>query len=161
MRLISSIVAILIFLSSCQVKADHKPKSIRENKHAQNPQPGKDDTLLVKEESIVFIEQDSMQIETRKKQIGESDFQIGYDDYAFYINEAYTYFTSKGLVVTETKGKKFVKFLKKDGTFNVVNITMLEDLWLFYFFSPEKEPQRVDMVIIEEEYKKYFNKKDE
>ena len=159
MRLNSSIVAILIFLGSCQAKADHKPKPIKENKQAQNLQPAKDDTLLMKEESIVFIEQDSMQIETQKNRMGESDFQIGFDDYAFYINEAYSYFASKGLVVTEARGKKFVKFLKKDGTFTVINVRVIEELGVFYFFTPEKEPQKVEMVIVEEEYKNYFNTK--
>lgn len=113
------------------------------------------DTLFISQTCAVIVIADSIQIEKRKKELGQ-DFYIGADDYVFYLNETKTYFDSLKLKTINCTGKKFLKFLYADNKQELLNLTNLDELWQVYLFDPKRKSKKVDMTIIDEEYKNYF-----
>ena len=114
------------------------------------------DTLIVDRQAAVFIEPDSLQIEKRKKQVGEENFYVGADDYLFYMNTAQKFVDSVKLTTLSAKDKKFIKFIGSDKTQQIITLDKMPELWNVYFFKPTKKAKQVDMTIIDEEYKSYF-----
>ena len=114
------------------------------------------DTLIVDRQGAVFIEPDSLGIEKRKKQIGEKNFYIGADDYLFYMHTSHDFLDSVKLKIRYAKDKKFVKFIRSDQTEQIIKLDTLPELWSVYLFDPTKKAKQVDMTIIDEEYKSYF-----
>jgi hypothetical protein len=115
-----------------------------------------DDTLIIENTSAVIVSADSLQMEKRKKELGK-DFYAGADDYAFYLNETQKFLDSVKLKTIDCNGKKYLKFVYTDRSIELINLTNLDELWKVYFFSPSKKSVSVDMTMIDEEYKKYFN----
>ena len=114
------------------------------------------DTLIVDRQSAVFIEPDSLRIERLKNQVGEEDFYIGADDDLFYVHTSHEFLDSVKLKTLIAKDKKFLRFICSDQTEQVIRLDKLPELWSIYFFDPTKKAKQVDMTIIDEEYKSYF-----
>jgi len=125
--------------------------STQENNLAANT-----DTLVVTQNAAVFYEPDSLQMERRKKEVGEENFYIGADDYLFYLNETYEYLEKENLPILLTQNKKYVKFVGADSKATLIKLDTLSELWGVFFFDIKKAPQQVDMTMIEEEYKSYY-----
>lgn len=114
------------------------------------------DTLMVTQNAAVFYEPDSLQMERRKKEVGEEAFYIGADDYLFYLNETYKYLEKKNLPVLLSQNKKYLKFVGNDSKATLIKLDTLPELWGVFFFDNTKAPQQIDLTMIEEEYKSYY-----
>ena len=164
------IVLLFLILASCDDSSHQDTTSIKSTRGdttfqtdtthksliASATNSANNDTLIVDRQAAVFIEPDSLKIESRKKQIGEEDFYTGADDYLFYMNTAHEFLDSIKLTSLNAKEKKFIKFIRSDKTHQVIKLDKLPELWSIYFFDPTKKAKQVDMTIIDEEYKSYF-----
>lgn len=84
-------------------------------------------------------------------------FYTSDDDYLFHMHLSQEFLDSTKLTILDAQDKKFVKFISNDKTQEVINIDELPDLWNIYFFDPSTKAKQVDMTMIDDEYKNYFN----
>lgn len=120
------------------------------------PTPANGDTLTIDRKAAVFYQPDSLQIERRMKEIGEADFRTGMDDYIYYVNTSAEYLEKQGLPVLDAKDKKWLKFILADKKVQLIKLDTLEELWGMYLFDSKRKAYRVDMTLIEDEYKNYY-----
>jgi hypothetical protein len=95
-------------------------------------------------------------MEKRMKLVGEADFRAGADDYIYYVNTSAEYLEKQGLPVLAARNKKYLKFVLANRQVQIVKLDTLEELWGLYLFDPKKKPSSVDITVIEDEYKNYF-----
>src|SRR5450432_162891 len=115
------------------------------------------DTLVIDKKAAIFYSPDTTQIAKRKKEVGEDNFYIGADDYLNYMQTSHDYLDSVKLPILDAKDKKYLKFIRLYKTQNVIKLDTLSELWDIYLFDPNKKEKLVNMTIIDEEYKNYFN----
>jgi hypothetical protein len=114
------------------------------------------DTLTIAKTAAVFYQPDSLQIQKRMKRVGETDFRIGMDDYIYSVNTSVEFLQKQGLPVFDAKSKKYLKFVSPGKEAQIVRLDTLQELWGMYLFDPKKKPLAVDMTVIEDEYKNYY-----
>lgn len=114
------------------------------------------DTIIVCDRVAVIIEPDSARIERSKMEVGEEVFYVGADDYLFYLNKSSEFLDSLKLTIIDVKEEKFLKFVLNDKSYHVIKPDTLPDLWNIYLFDPSRKAQKIDMTMIEDEYKNYF-----
>lgn len=115
------------------------------------------DTLIIDRKAAVFFEPDSLQIEKRKAAIGEDNFFIGVEDYAYYLSMSHDYLDSARLRLLDARGKRFLKFIGNQPPNQIIRLDTVPELWGIYFFEPAKKAKRINMTMIEEEYRGYFD----
>jgi hypothetical protein len=161
-----SVILLSFLFASCADNSENKTSvqketilsidTVNETLNSPKTPSQKGDTLVIATKAAIFIKPDSLQIEKRKKQVGEENFYAGADDYLFYMNSAYEYLDSAKIPIIQSEKKKFIKFLRIDKSYSVINIANLPDLWNIYFFDPTRKEKQIDMTSIENEYKNYF-----
>lgn len=116
------------------------------------------DTLFVDEKCSIFIIPDTLEIEKFKKNVNEGDFYAGTGDYLYYMNETSETINSKKLKQVNCTGKKFIKFIFRNGNQKTIDIANRQDLWMVYLFDLTSMPKQIDILNSNEEYENYFNK---
>lgn len=153
----------VLTITACQNQVQEKPKEpaatsngIAELHIALTPDPEPSDTLTIDEKSAVFFQPDSLQIERRKKKAGETDFYAGADDYIFYMNSALQFLDSVKLKTVEARDKKYLRFVGRDASQQLIRIDTLSELWGMYFFEPSKTARLANVLDIDESYSSYY-----
>ena len=117
------------------------------------------DTFIVKTKSAIVYSPDSLRLEKEIKKAGHENFQIGYDDYAYYINETSNFLENKGIRV-DTTSKKWIMFLLKNGSHQLIKTDTLQDLFGIFLFDGVSKPRTMDITDAEQEYNIYFHSSD-
>jgi hypothetical protein len=154
---------LIVTMASCHNQIQEKPANpptssndIADQHVALTSDPGPSDTLTIAEKSAVFFQPDSLQIEQRKKQVGETDFNAGAGDYIFYMNSALQFLDSVKLKTVEARNKKFLRFVGRDASQQLIRIDTLPELWGMYFFEPAKTAHLANIIDIGESYSSYY-----
>lgn len=69
---------------------------------------------------------------------------------------SHEFLDSMKVPVLEASGKKLLKFIKADQLVTLVRLDTIHNFWGVYLFTPAKEPDYAEPVMIEERYKSYF-----
>jgi hypothetical protein len=153
----------VLTITACQNQIQEKPKVLTaaatdmgEFQIALTPDPEPSDTLTIEEKSAVFFQPDSLQIERRKKKAGETDFYAGADDYIFYMNSALQFLDSVKLKTVEARDKKFLRFVGRDASQQLIRIDTLPELWGMFFFEPSKTARLANVLDIDQSYSSYY-----
>ena len=148
----------LIIFSACGGKSDKKETPVTDTAKQSTTPPvtSNTDTLVIGKNAAVFYSPDTTQLAMWKKEVGEKDFATVIDDWSFYMNSSGEYLKTTHLPVVDASDKKVLKFVKADKSVTLVRLDTLSAYWGVYLFSPAKEPQFADIIMMEESYKKYF-----
>ena len=164
MTTLKLMLLLFLTLSSCSTKTDKGktdlPQTAVESSNTLEKKPltvDNSDTLVIDRKAAVFYSPDTTQIERRKKEVGEDNFYAGADDYLNYMQTSQDFLDSVNLPIVDAKDNKYLKFIRFDKVQNVVKMDTLPELWGIYLFNPSKKEKLVDMTMIDEEYKNYFN----
>jgi len=149
----------IILLAACGGKADKKETTGTDTADKQpvtTAVSNNADTLVIDKNAAVYYIPDSNQMEKWKAKVGEQDFATIADDWSAYMNSSKEYLQTTVLPVQDASGKKVLKFVKADKSVTLVGLDTLTNFWGYYLFSTSKEPEFVDIITMEDSYKKYF-----
>jgi hypothetical protein len=116
------------------------------------------DTLIVTAKCAVRINLDTGQLDKLRKKYGDEAFYTGADDGVYYSSIADSLIHAKHLPLIANKQQKYLKFVQDNGAITMVKIDTLPQASNYYFFEPAKTPYEPDLLDIEEEYQKYYNR---
>lgn len=122
-----------------------------QNKKAQTVS----DTLTINSKAAVFYAPDSARLDSLFMANGESDMRIGADDYLYYLDESAN-FLKPFVPVIQADDKKYLRFIAANKNATLIRLDTLPHYWGIFFFDGIKAPKRIDMTLIEEEYKNYY-----
>jgi hypothetical protein len=116
------------------------------------------DTLIITAKCAVRINLDTAQLDKLRKKYGDEAFYTGADDGVYYSSIADSLIHAKHLPLIANKQQKYLKFVQNNGAITMVKIDTLPQASNYYFFEPAKAPYEPDLLDIEEEYQKYYNR---
>jgi hypothetical protein len=117
------------------------------------------DTLLVASTCAVITQADTAVINNQKRRFGD-DFYVGSDDDVYYSSISEEFLKGKNIKVIYPNDKvKYLKFIKSNGSSNVLKLDTLPGIFNLYLFKPSANAHHADITAIEDEYKRYFIQK--
>jgi hypothetical protein len=142
-----------------------KPVLASDKKITINPKPtqrvslAKGNTFTVASTAAVFTILDTTEIQKRHKASTDEEFYTGADDQVFYISEAKTFLKKQPVKIIEIDpAYKYLEFKQPNGIIHKIKLDTVAFIFNLYLFDPKKQPQNVDMMDMEAEYKKYFGR---
>ena len=159
-------ITYLLAIFSCNDHPTDKPRLAEQKQkdssgHLQKPPSSFNDTLRINETAAVFFSPDTVQLEKLKKTSSIMQFETMTHESFFQMRNARIVLKKNlpPLKIIETSKNRFLLFTKKDGSQTCIDLDKKGEAWGLYLFSPEKEPELVDMMNIETASGFYFNKK--
>lgn len=117
------------------------------------------DTLVVVKRCAVHYWASEQRLEQLKKETqNEDDFYVAADDASWYSYESTEYLDSITFPVLRTKGYRYVRFKKTDGSSVYLDTDTIKGFTNIYFFDPAKNPKEADMTGIWDSFAEYFGK---
>ncbi len=116
------------------------------------------DTVVIRENCVVFYQPDSIQKEKIKTVTEKNVFESSMHEF-FYQQRNAHFFLKKywpHLKIIEVIKHRYLIFLKKDKGTTVIDLDHLGDSYGIILFDPVKSPQPVDMTNIETQVPDYF-----
>lgn len=117
----------------------------------------KSDTIVITKQAAIFIRPNIARIDKEKQKGDEEGFAITTNDYLYYMSTAQEFLDSAKVPIIDVSDEKFILFAADSKKGQLLEVDKLPELWVIYFFKPGKKAKQVDMTMIEEEYKGYFN----
>lgn len=115
------------------------------------PPAGNADTCTISEASAVFYYPDSMQLEQIKQHTDPSVFASMMHENSYQMNYSKKVIqtTWPQLSVTECSNCRYLKFLKQNGTYRIIDLNSRNNAYGLYVFALQKDPAVVDMTNVE------------
>lgn len=119
--------------------------------HKQKPPSSFSDTLRIVNPAAVFFSPDSAQLEKLRKISNRMEFETMTHESFFQMRNARIVLKKNlpPLKIIETSKNRFLLFTKKDGSQTCIDLDKKGEAWGLYLFSPEKEPELIDMMNID------------
>ena len=116
------------------------------------------DTLKINFPAAVFCHPDSLQLLKIKKQTDSMVFDGSMHEYFYQMGNARIVIKRAwpGLKIVEAKNYRYLLFIKKDNTHELVDLDTKNDAYGLVVFNEKKEPLFVDMTNIETEVSFYL-----
>ena len=115
------------------------------------------DTLVFDIKGYLLLQPDARTIERMEKENGEDDFATIADDGSYYYATAQG-FLERNKIPFDQSEMRYIKFVKADGTYTIIDRYKDGGAWELYFFDTKNDPEKADMVMIEEEFKNKYQK---
>jgi hypothetical protein len=110
-----------------------------------------EDTLIIKYPSAVFYYPDSLQLEKIKRVTNATIHASNMHESTYQIHNAHLVIekTWPQLKIIEAKNYRYLLFIKKDGSENLIDLNTMNDAFGLFVFNKKKEPLVIDMTNIE------------
>ncbi|MBX9851974.1 MAG: hypothetical protein K2X86_09470 [Cytophagaceae bacterium] len=116
----------------------------------------KGDTFTFSIKGYLLLQPDAQTIERMQKDNG-GDFETIADDASYYYATAQG-FLEKNKIPFDQSEMRYIRFLKADGASKIIDRYKDGGGWDVYFFDTKNDPEKADMVMIEEEFKNKYQK---
>lgn len=139
------------YLAKTEANAKAKPVSIKPGSSFQN-------ILIVTESCALFYKPDSMQKEKIKAVTEAQIFESSMHDF-FYLQRYARRFLKEhwaGLKIINAENVRFLAFIKKDQTPDIIDLDKLDDSYGLIVFNRIKSPLQIDMANVETQVPDYF-----
>lgn len=113
------------------------------------------DTLVVDKRCAVNYWAPKEKMDKMKKDGGDG-FYTASDDVGWYIYESTRYLDSIKFPIIRTKGYRYIRFKKADGSSEYINTDTIQGIAHIYFFDPHKTVIKADITNIYESFPEYF-----
>jgi len=113
------------------------------------------DTLVVDKPCAVDYWASEEKMNKMEKEGGD-DFYTASDDVGWYISQSTRYLDSINFPIISTKGHKYIRFKKADGSSEYMNTDTIQGIAHIYFFDPHKTVINADITNIYESFPEYF-----
>ena len=116
------------------------------------------DTLFIMEPTAVFYQPDAIQFEKIKGSMAPAAFQSQTHEFHFQARNAKIVIKRDwpNLKIKEHQQCRFIKFTKKEGDTQVVDLNKFIDFSGIVLFGDKKTPRQIDMMNIETELYYYY-----
>jgi hypothetical protein len=159
--LIGFIVTIL-FTDSCRISEKNQPVKPAMEEITIRKKPGSSfqDTLIVTVPTVVFYQPDSMQLERIRMITDSNIFKGSMHDYFYQQRNAKRFATKTlpDLPVIQCYKARYIKFIKADKSFVMIDLDQVNDAYGLYVFDAIKSPSLLDMTNIESQLPDYFRR---
>ena len=167
MKKLLSISLLFLVLAQCSkirhktniVSYEAKTETIAEVKQVST-KPGSSfqNMLIITESCALFYKPDSVQKQKIKAVTESQIFESSMHDF-FYLQRYARKFLKehwRGLKIIEAKNVRFLFFIKKDRSSEIIDLDKLDDSYGLILFNRIKSPLQIDMANVETEVPDYF-----
>jgi len=114
--------------------------------------------LIVTESCALFYKPDSIQKEKIKAITDSQIFESSMHDFFYLQRYAHKFLKEhwRGLKIIEAKNVRFLFFIKKDRSSEIIDLDKLDDSYGLILFNRVKSPLQIDMANVETEVPDYF-----
>jgi hypothetical protein len=152
-----------LFILACQ----HKPRTIEKDQPGEKAKPtslykkpasGFSDTLLIKGSVAVFFTPDSVQLGKIKAVMGKMQYESDVHDCFFQAKNARSVISAywPGVKIVEARNCRFILFVNNNGTAQLLDLDMKNDMCGLFLFNGIKDPVQADMTNIDTFLEQYF-----
>jgi hypothetical protein len=162
----SRLLLIICLASSCSDNVTKKippsenpePKNIASSK---KPPSSYQDTLVIKNSAAVFYHPDSIQLEKIRKLIDSNVFNATIHEYYYQMRNARIVIHKNwpSVRIIEAKNVRYLLFEKKITGAELVDLDSRGDPYGLFLFDGQKGAAIADMMNIDSELSRYFNKR--
>jgi len=155
------LIGALALLSACKNETTsakaNVPKTEVKNARPANITQRPTDTLVVKTRYAVDYWASEEKIEQLKRESkDEEDFYVAADDVGWYMSESTTYLDSIKFPMVRTKGYRYLRFKKTDGSSVFIDTDTIQEIANIYLFDPSKDPVNADITYMKDAFSEYF-----
>ncbi len=128
---------------------------------SNKPPSGYQDTLAIDSRSAVFYYPDSLQLEKIRNLIDSNVFNAMMHEYFYQMRNARIVINRDwtGIKVIEAKNIRYLLFEKQNKQIQLIDLDQKGDPYGLFLFDGEKDVTMADMMNIDNELSRYFNKK--
>lgn len=153
-------VAILCLMAlACKKNPEKKSNSTEEHQVTAQPKhpinTTKSDTLIIDKRCAVNYWAPKEKTDKMEKDGGDG-FYTASDDLGWYISESTRYLDSIKFPIIRTKGYRYIRFKKADGSSEYIDTDTIQGIANIYFFDPHKAVINADITNIYESFPEYF-----
>ncbi len=156
----NTIIAILC-LTAIACKKDPE-KTLNDTVETQVTTPPKHPTNTTKSDTLTIDKRCAVNYWAPKEKMdkmekdGGDGFYTASDDVGWYIYESTRYLDSINFPIIRTKGYRYIRFKKADGSSEYINTDTIHGIANIYFFDPHKTVINADITNIYESFPEYF-----
>ncbi len=127
-------------------------------KHIEKPPSTYPDTLTINLPAAVFYYPDSLQLKKIKALLDTSVYKGIMHDYFYEMRYARMAIKKNwpALTIIDSKNYRYLLFIKKDGSFEYIDLNKKNDVYGLFVFERKKSPIQVDMTNIETQISFYL-----
>lgn len=159
-RVLFILIVLLPFIACTNNENSNKQekKTVRLSKGPRKPPSNYPDTLIINFAAAVFYHPDSIQLMHLKMITDSMIFDGSMHEFFYQMRNARRVIkkTWPGLKIIEAKNYRYLKFIKKDNTSELIDLNTRDDAYGLFVFYTLKTPLLVDMMNIETEVSFYL-----
>lgn len=153
-------------LISCSNQSSKTGKKESDNNNSipdvlSKPGSSFQDTLIIRKLSAVIYYPDSVQLEKIKLVTDTNVYKSSVHEFTYQIHNAHLVIekTWPQIEIIESKNYRYIQFIKKDGSKDLVDLDKENDAYGLFVFNGKKDPVLIDMTNIETEISFYLKDK--